>query len=117
MTSKKHGAKPGQVTPIASALSLQHTPPERIAALHAIRDRHRGDSSGPQCARLLEALQTLGHCTTFEASRLLDLYHPPARKLNLVQQGHEIQTTWRTVQTESGEKHRVGVYSLARGNQ
>jgi len=115
MTSKTHGATPGQVTPIALAMGLQSTLPERIAALHAIRDRHRGDSTSTQCARLLEALQTLGHCTTFEASRCLDLYHPPARKLNLVQRGHAIQTTWRTVQTESGEKHRVGVYSLERG--
>jgi len=116
MTSKTNGAKPGQVTPIASALSQQFTPPDRIAALHAIRDRHLGDSTAPQCARLLEALETLGHCTTFEASRFLDVYHPPARKLNLVQQGHEIQTTWRTVATESGERHRVGVYSLIRGH-
>jgi len=117
MTSKEHGAMPGQVTPIASALSAQYTSPERIKALHAIRDRHRGDNQAPQCARLLEAMQTLDHCTTFEASRCLDVYHPPARKLNLVQQGYEIMTTWRTVQTESGEKHRVGVYSLKRGQE
>ncbi|MCV2367320.1 helix-turn-helix domain-containing protein [Roseateles oligotrophus] len=117
MTSKKHGAKPGQVTPIASALSLQTTAPERIAALHAIRDRYLGDSSSQQCARLLEAMQSLGHCTTFEASRYLDMYYPPARKLNLLQQGHAIQTTWRTVQTESGATHRVGVYSLKRGQE
>jgi hypothetical protein len=90
---------------------------ERLQALHAIRDRHQGDSTAPQCARLLEALQTMGHCTTYEASRFLDVYHPPARKLNLVQQGYAIQTTWRTVQTESGELHRVGVYALARGTQ
>lgn len=92
-----------------------HIDPARLAALYAIRDRHLGDSTAPQCARLLEALQTLGHCTTFEASRYLDVYHPPARKLNLVQQGWQIVTTWRTVQTESGEKHRVGVYSLKKG--
>lgn len=115
MTSEMHGATPGSVTPIASALGQQTIPPERITALHAIRDRHRGDTTAPQCARLLEALQTLGHCTTFEASRHLDVYHPPARKLNLLQQGHAILTTWRTVQTESGEKHRVGVYSLRKG--
>lgn len=94
---------------------LQPTPPERIAALHAIRDRHRGDASATQRARLLEALQTLGHCTTFEASRYLDLYDPRARKLELVKHGHEVLTTWRPVQTESGERHRIGVYMLRRG--
>jgi len=94
-----------------------NTSPERIAALHAIRDRHTGDSVGPQCARLLETLQTLGHCTTFEASRFLDLYDPRARKLNLVQAGHEILTTWRRIETESGEKHRVGVYALVKGKK
>lgn len=95
--------------------SLHITPPERIAALHAIRDRHPGDASAHQCARLLDALQTLGHCTTFEASRYLDIYDPRARKLQLVMQGHEVLTTWRRVQTESGDSHRIGVYSLARG--
>lgn len=90
------------------------TPARRIAALHEIRDRHRGDASSTQAARLLEALQTLQHVTTYEASRHLDLYDPRARKLNLVKAGHRILTSWRTVQTESGEHHRVGVYSLVR---
>ena len=90
-------------------------PPDRIAALVAIRDRHRGDSASTQAARLLDALQALAHVTTFEASRYLDLYDPRARKLNLVKQGHRVLTTWRTVQTECGERHRVGVYSLVRG--
>ena len=90
-------------------------PPDRIAALEAIRDRHRGDSASTQAARLLDALQALAHVTTFEASRYLDLYDPRARKLTLVKQGHRVLTTWRTVQTECGERHRVGVYSLVRG--
>lgn len=94
---------------------LHATPPERIAALEAIRDRHRGIGTTTEAARLLEALQALAHVTTFEASRYLDLYDPRARKLNLVQQGYRVLTTWRTVQTECGERHRVGVYSLVRG--
>lgn len=96
---------------------LPTTPPERIAALEAIRDRHRGDSASTQATRLLDALQTLAHVTTFEASRHLDLYDPRARKLNLVKAGHRVLTTWRTVQTECGERHRVAVYSLVRGAQ
>ena len=93
---------------------LHITPSERIAALQEIRDRHRGDASAIQRARLLETLQALNHCTTFEASRYLDLYDPRARKMELVKRGHEILTTWRHVVTESGERHRIGVYSLAR---
>jgi len=93
----------------------QLTPSGRIAALHAIRDRHRGQTGAIQAARLLDALQTLQHVTTYEASRYLDLYDPRARKLNLVKAGHNILTTWRRVQTESGEHHRIGVYSLVRG--
>lgn len=96
---------------------LHTTPPERIAALETIRDRHRGDSASSQAARLLDALHTLAHVTTFEASRYLDLYDPRARKLNLVKAGHRVLTTWRTVQTECGQRHRVGVYSLVRGAQ
>lgn len=91
------------------------TPARRIAALHAIRDKHRGDTSSTQAARLLEALQALQHVTTYEASRHLDLYDPRARKLNLVKAGHRIVTSWRKVETESGQLHRVGVYTLQRG--
>jgi hypothetical protein len=61
---------------------------------------------------LLTAIQALQHCTTFEASRYLDIYDPRARKLQLVKAGHEIQTTWRYTLTEAGERHRIGVYSL-----
>ena len=78
--------------------------PERIAALHAIRDRHRGDAWATQAARLLEALESLQHVTTFEASRHLDLYEPRARKLNLVRDGHQIVSSWLTVHSESGAR-------------
>ena len=88
----------------------------RIEALCAIRDEHQGLAASTQRARLLQALQTLGHVTTFEASRYLDLYDPRARKMELVKAGHEIVTTWRDVFTEAGAKHRVGVYALRRGS-
>lgn len=90
-------------------------PPERIAALHSVRDRHVGDASEIQCRRLLDALETLGHVTTFEASRFLDLYDPRARKMQLVRAGHPVLMTWRRVPTESGSLHRIGVYSLVKG--
>lgn len=91
------------------------TPPERVAALHAIRDRHPGQASSPQCSRILEALQTLGHVTTFEGSRFLDCYDPRARTMQLRKAGHRITTIWRHIVTESGAKHRVGVYVLVKG--
>lgn len=92
-----------------------HTPPERIAALHAIRDRNKGEASATQRARLLDALQTMGHVTTFEAMRYLDIFDPRPRKLELVRDGHRIITTRRRAETESGERHSIGVYSLQRG--
>ena len=89
--------------------------PERIDALHTIRDRNKGEASATQRARLLDALQTVGHVTTFEAMRFLDIFDPRPRKLELVREGHAIITTRRVCETESGEKHTIGVYSLDRG--
>ncbi len=98
-------------------MSLPRTPPARVAALHAIRDRHQGHAGAVQCTRLLEAMQALGSVTTVEASRYLDVYDPPARKLNLVKAGHAVLMTWDRDETESGAVHRIGRYSLVRGKQ
>lgn len=95
--------------------SLHDTAPERVAALHGIRDRFKGDASATQCDRLLAAMRELGSVTTFEAMRHLDIYDPRPRKLALVRDGHDVVTTWRTAETESGDKHRIGVYTLRRG--
>jgi hypothetical protein len=96
---------------------IESTHPDRIAALHAIRDRFPGNVAFAQETRLLVSMQELGHVTTFEASRYLDVYHSPARKLSLVKRGCQILTTWRRVPTESGRSHRIGVYSLAKGKE
>jgi hypothetical protein len=96
---------------------IESTQPDRIAALHATRDRFSGNVASAQETRLLVAMQELGHVTTFEASRYLDVYHPPARKLALIKRGCQILTTWRRVPTESGRSHRIGVYSLVKGNE
>lgn len=98
-------------------MTLQATQHERIAALHAVRDRHLGLSTSAQRDRLLDALQTCQHVTTFEASRHLDLYDPRARAMELRKRGHNILTTWRDVPTESGATHRIGVYTLVKGVQ
>lgn len=88
------------------------TPPGRIAALHAIRDRHLGHTGPIQRQRLLCALHELNAVSTFEASRYLDIYYPPARKFELVDEGHDIVTEMREALTESGRRHRIGIYLL-----
>ena len=84
--------------------------PEKKAALEAIRAEFKGTSSDTQCARLLEAL-TRFPITTFEAMRYLDVYHCPARILQLRKEGHRILTHRQTVVTEAGERHCVGLYT------
>jgi hypothetical protein len=90
------------------------TSPEKKAALEAIRDEFKGTASRSQAARLLEALSRFS-ITTFEAMRYLDVYHCPARILQLRKQGHKIVTHWQTINTEAGERHRVGLYALESG--
>ena len=90
------------------------TSPEKKAALEAIRAQCKGSATRAQADRLLEAL-TRFSLTTFEAMRYLDVYHCPARVLQLRKRGHNITTHWQTVITEAGEEHRVGLYVLESG--
>ncbi len=90
------------------------TSPEKKAALEAIRGQFKGTASKSQAMRLLEALRRYS-VTTFEAMRFLDVYHCPARILQLRKLGFNIVTHWQTVITEAGEKHRVGLYVLESG--
>ena len=87
------------------------TSPEKKAALKVIRDQFKGTDSRSQASRLLEALSRFS-ITTFEAMRYLDVYYCPARIMELRRQGYNIITHWQTVITESGERHRVGLYLL-----
>ncbi|MGC1176340.1 helix-turn-helix domain-containing protein [Polaromonas sp.] len=86
------------------------TSPEKKAALEAIRAEFKGTSADTQCARLLEALARFP-ITTFEAMRYLDVYHCPARILQLRKAGHRILTHRQTVLTEAGVRHCVGLYT------
>ena len=72
-----------------------------------------GNSSVAQCARLLMRLRQ-GPCTTFEGMRDLDVYHVPARILQLRKRGHQIDTIWTRVITEANVAHRVGKYILVK---
>ena len=87
------------------------TSPEKKAALEMIRTEFNGTASHSQVARLLEALSRYP-VTTFEAMRYLDVYHCPARILQLRKQGYRITTFRQTVETEAGVKHRVGLNVL-----
>jgi hypothetical protein len=88
--------------------------PEKVAALKKIRDEFTGNAGRTQCQRLLAALSRFS-ITTFEAMRYLDVYHCPARVLQLRKDGHQIVTHRKTVTTEAGTKHSVGLYVLQRG--
>jgi hypothetical protein len=92
----------------------QATSFEKKAALETIRGEFRGTDTNTQCARLLEALARFP-VTTFEAMRFLDVYHCPARVMQLSKAGHRITTHRRTVVTEAGVKHSVGLYTLESG--
>ncbi len=91
-----------------------NTAPGKEEALKALRDELKGTDSRSQSQRLLAALSRFP-VTTFEAMRHLDVYHVPARVLQLRKAGHPILTHWQTVITEAGVKHRVGLYVLQRG--
>lgn len=88
-------------------------PSSRIEALEKIRDKHTGKDAGTQTKRLLEAMQTLGGISTIEASRYLDILHPPARKLNLIESGHLVDLVWVHELSGCGKIHRVGKYLYA----
>jgi hypothetical protein len=90
------------------------TSSEKKAALEAIRGEFKGTDTNTQSARLLEALRRFP-VTTFEAMRFLDVYHCPARVMQLRKAGHRITTHRQTVVTEAGVKHSVGLYSLESG--
>ncbi len=89
----------------------QKATPEKQSALIQIREQIRGNSTKSQCQRLREALARFP-VNTFEASRYLDVYHAPARVLQLRKRGENIVTYWQGIETEAGIKHRVGQYVL-----
>ena len=90
------------------------TTPEKREALAAILEAQPGTTSAAQCGRILAALAQFS-LNTFEAMRYLDCYDPRARVMQLRKYGHRINTHWRTITTESGDRHRVGLYVLEGG--
>ena len=80
-------------------------------ALAAILNATPGTTTQAQCQRIRTALSQFA-ITTFEAMRFLDIYDPRARVMQLRRAGERIDTHWLTIQTESGDRHRVGQYAL-----
>ncbi|MDI1298142.1 helix-turn-helix domain-containing protein [Methylotenera sp.] len=89
--------------------------PRKEAALIQLSKEFTGNSAKEQCLRLFKALQQF-KINSYEASRFLAIYHPPARAHELRKKGHEISTVWETVEDESGILHRVGCYILRGAN-
>lgn len=90
-------------------------PPQKEAAFQEINRQFTGDSAKHQCYRLLRALK-LFSINTYEASRGLGVYHPPARILQLRKKGYPIETVWQVIEAENGDRHRVGCYLLLNGD-
>ena len=90
-------------------------PPHKEAAFKEINRQFTGDDAKQQCARLLQALRMFS-INTYEASRGLGVYHPPARILQLRKKGYSIETIWQVIEAENGDQHRVGCYLLRSGD-
>ena len=80
--------------------------------LEQIASQHQGNTAANQRERLRLALLTLGSITTLEATRHLDIIHPPARAFELRATGHPIRTDRVQQATGCGKLHRVGLYVL-----
>lgn len=92
-----------------------HTTPASVAqALTAIRDLMPGSTAKVQEERLEKALRRWP-LTSFEMLKHLDLYDPRARIQGLRLKGLEINRVWVLIETDCGQRHRVGRYALQRG--
>jgi hypothetical protein len=97
-------------------IAFHVTPPELAQALMAIRYSLPGSTARTQEARLEKALRKWS-LTTFEMLKWLDLYDPRARIQGLRLAGHEILRTWVVIETDCGQRHRVGRFALQRGTK
>ncbi len=96
---------------------------EVVAAANQIKQEHYatllnrfpGNDANVQRTRLYLALQ-FAPITTYEARKYLDLYHPNARKRELIVQGLHIDTLRVAQQTDAGVIHRrIGLYVMKSG--
>lgn len=92
----------------------QKIPPQKEIVFKEINQKFDGNSAKAQRARLLQALSKFS-VNTFEASRGLSIYDPPARAFELRQKGYDILTIRQMIEAENGVLYRVGCYVLGSG--
>lgn len=87
----------------------------KLAHYATLLNGYPGNDTQAQQTRLHLALQH-APITTYEARKYLDIYHPNARKYELILQGSRIDTLRVAQQTDSGVIHRgIGLYVLQPG--
>lgn len=90
------------------------TSPAKRAALIRLRDTHPGSSVRVQQDRLEMALRRWP--LTFQEMWELGLQDGRARIYGLKQRGLAITKVWVIIETDFGQRHRVGLYSLRPGS-
>lgn len=121
-----HGARPvkGQAKdsrthvieksrPTKIGIPFHATSPAKRAALIKLRDTHPGSSVRAQQDRLERALRRWP--LTFQEMWELGLQDGRARIYGLKQRGLAITKVWVVIETDFGQRHRVGLYSLRQG--
>ena len=87
----------------------------KLAHYATLLNLYPGNSADMQRTRLHLALQH-APITTYEARKYLDIYHPNARKHELVKLGLRIDTLRIAQQTDAGTIHHgIGLYVLQTG--
>lgn len=94
-----------------------HSTPLGLAnELTAILNAYPGSTTKAQEFRLEQALRRWP-LTTFEMQKFLDLYDPRARIQGLRLAGHTISRVWVWIETDCGQRHRVGRFAMQRGTK
>jgi hypothetical protein len=105
--TKRKAAGLVEVVAAANQIKLEH--------YATLLNRFPGNDTKIQRTRLYLALQ-FAPVTTYEARKYLDLYHPNARKRELIVQGLHIDTLRVAQQTDVGVIHRrIGLYVMKSG--
>lgn len=89
------------------------TSPAKLTALTKLRDALPGASVRVQEERLEKALRRWP--LTFQEMWALGLQDGRARIYGLKRRGLDITKDWVVIETDYGQRHRVGLYSLRRG--
>lgn len=74
-----------------------------------IRSQFSGNDLVDQRSRVLLALRDFP-VSTYEARKYLDVMHIAGRVMELRERGWQIETLWNYEFSDSGKKHRIGLY-------